>query len=86
MRLLLKNVGKFKEVDLIIDGITVIGGENSTGKSTISKTLFSIIKAYQEAEVFFLLETIKFFPNLLINRQVLSFLYKQILLLPDTLL
>ena len=56
MKLLLKNIGKFKEVSLIINGITVIGGENSTGKSTISKTIFSTVKAYQEAEEFAYIE------------------------------
>ncbi|RUM61011.1 MAG: hypothetical protein DSY66_03030 [Persephonella sp.] len=77
MRLLLKNVGKFKEVDLIIDGITVIGGENSTGKSTISKTLFSVIKAYQEAEEFAYIEK-KEFDNLLMDLdKILWFLIRR---------
>jgi predicted ATPase len=50
IELMLKNIGKFEEVNVVLEGITIIAGENNTGKSTIGKTLFSIIKAYQEAE------------------------------------
>ena len=42
MKLSIKNVGKLKEADVEINGITVIAGENNTGKSTVSKTLFSL--------------------------------------------
>ena len=35
MRLYLKNVGKVSEADIKLDGITVIAGENNTGKSTV---------------------------------------------------
>ena len=42
MKLSIKNVGKLKEADVEINGITVIAGENNTGKSTVSKTLFII--------------------------------------------
>jgi predicted ATPase len=43
MKLSMKNVGKIhKEVELKIDGITVLAGENGTGKSTIGKTLYCI--------------------------------------------
>ena len=52
MKITLINIGNFKEAEILIEGITVIAGENNTGKSTISKTLFSIIKAYQEAKDF----------------------------------
>ncbi|WP_457565073.1 AAA family ATPase [Caminibacter sp.] len=45
MRLVLKNVGMIKEAEVKLDGLTVIAGENDTGKSTVGKTLFSIIKA-----------------------------------------
>lgn len=34
-----------KEAIVKIDGLTVIAGENDTGKSTLGKTLFSLIKA-----------------------------------------
>ncbi len=45
MELKLKNIGMIKEASVKIDGLTVIAGENSTGKSTIGKLLFSIIKS-----------------------------------------
>ncbi len=45
LKLTLRNIGLFKEANLLIDGITVIGGENDSGKSTIGKVLFSVIKA-----------------------------------------
>ncbi len=34
-----------KEANVAIDGLTVIAGENDTGKSTVGKMLFSIIKS-----------------------------------------
>lgn len=34
MVLSLKNIGKLVETQIAIDGITVIAGENDTGKST----------------------------------------------------
>ncbi|MDO4804315.1 MAG: AAA family ATPase [Lachnospiraceae bacterium] len=40
MKLYLKNVGRIKEAELLIDGLTVICGENNTGKSTIGKVLY----------------------------------------------
>ena len=45
MKLSIKNVGKLKEADVEINGITVIAGENNTGKSTIGKALFSIFQS-----------------------------------------
>lgn len=41
MELNIKNFSKIKEANIIINGITVIAGENNTGKSTIGKILFS---------------------------------------------
>ena len=46
MKLLIRNVGKLKEADVEINGITVIAGENNTGKSTVSKTLFSLFSGF----------------------------------------
>jgi predicted ATPase len=44
MRLYLKNMGMIKEANVDINGLTVIAGENDTGKSTVGKCLFSLIK------------------------------------------
>lgn len=40
MKFGLKCIGRFKNVEVKLDGITVICGENSTGKSTVGKALF----------------------------------------------
>lgn len=37
----IKNFGKIAEADIKLDGITVICGNNNTGKSTVGKALFS---------------------------------------------
>ena len=44
MRLILKNIGMIKEADVFIKGLTVIAGENDSGKSTVGKVLLSVIK------------------------------------------
>ena len=48
MRLEIKNFAKIKEADITLDGITVIAGENNTGKSTVGKILNSYFKAFKE--------------------------------------
>ena len=50
MKLYLKNIGKISEANVEINGITVIGGENNTGKSTIGKSLFSIFSSFYEIQ------------------------------------
>lgn len=45
MKLSIKNFGKIKEADISVDGITVIAGENNTGKSTVGKILFSLFNS-----------------------------------------
>lgn len=42
MKLEISNFAKIKKADVIVDGITVIAGENNTGKSTVGKILFSL--------------------------------------------
>jgi len=44
MTLELKNIGMIKEANVKIDGLTVIAGENDTGKSTVGKELFKEIR------------------------------------------
>ncbi len=50
MRLELKNVGKIEHADIKLDGITVIAGENNTGKSTVSKMLFCLFSSFYKIE------------------------------------
>ncbi len=44
MELQLKNIGMIKEANVRIDGLTVIAGENDTGKSTVGKALYLQMK------------------------------------------
>ena len=48
MELQLKNIGMIKEANVKIDGLTVIAGENDTGKSTVGKALFMFSKVHSE--------------------------------------
>ena len=50
MRLYLKNIGMLKEADVKLNGLTVIAGENDTGKSTVGKVIFSVVKGIQKYE------------------------------------
>lgn len=50
MRLELKNVGKIRNADIELNGITVIAGENNTGKSTVGKMLFCIFSSFYKIE------------------------------------
>jgi len=45
MRIYLKNIGMIKEADVNLDGLTLIAGENDTGKSTVGKVIFILAKA-----------------------------------------
>ena len=46
MEIFIKNIGKVREANIKINGITVIAGENDTGKSTISKSLFTVFNSF----------------------------------------
>ena len=51
MRLKIKNIGMISDANVSLDGLTIIAGENDTGKSTVGKILFCLIKSvsrYQE--------------------------------------
>lgn len=50
MKLHIKNIAKIKEAEIAVDGITVIAGENNTGKSTVGKVLFSLFDAFYDIE------------------------------------
>ena len=50
MNLKIKNIGIVKQADVRLDGLTVIAGENDTGKSTVGKLMFAIVKAVSRYE------------------------------------
>ena len=45
MELRIKNIGKIKDSSIEFNGLTVIAGVNSTGKSTVSKSLYCIFNS-----------------------------------------
>ena len=51
MLLKLKNIGMLSEASVDLAELTIIAGENDTGKSTVGKTIFAIVKALSRAEV-----------------------------------
>lgn len=50
MELHIKNIAKIKKADIEINGITVIAGENNTGKSTIGKVLYCLYTAFHDLD------------------------------------
>ena len=46
MKLTIKNLAKISKAEVELNGITVVAGYNSTGKSTISKALLGVMSAY----------------------------------------
>lgn len=50
MFLHLENIGKISHANIEINGITVIAGENDTGKSTIGKALYSVFNSFYHFE------------------------------------
>lgn len=51
MKLIINNINKVKEAEINLNGLTVVAGPNSSGKSTIGKLMFSMIKAMSNAEL-----------------------------------
>lgn len=50
MNLELKNVAIINSADININGLTVITGENSTGKTTVGKVLFSLLDSVENID------------------------------------
>lgn len=50
MYIKLQNVGAIKEATVDLTGLSVIAGKNGTGKSTIGKTVYTVIKSVQEQD------------------------------------
>lgn len=50
MKLNIENIAKIENADIEINGITVIAGENSTGKSTVGKILYCLYTTFCNLE------------------------------------
>lgn len=46
MRLEVKNIGKIGYADVKLEGLTILVGSNSTGKSTVSKSLYTLVRGF----------------------------------------
>lgn len=46
MRLNITHINKIERADIVLNGLTVIAGNNDSGKSTVGKLLFSVIKSF----------------------------------------
>lgn len=51
MKLELSNINKIKTASINLKGLTVIAGTNDTGKSTLGKMLFTVVKSLREVHV-----------------------------------
>lgn len=51
MRFVLENIGKVRMADVSLNGLTVITGENDSGKSTVGKLLFSTVKSLSNTDI-----------------------------------
>jgi len=51
MQLRLENVGIIEKADIDINGLTIIAGNNDTGKSTIGKIAYSLTKSFEDFEL-----------------------------------
>lgn len=43
MKISLKNITRIKEAEVFVDGITVIAGENNSGKSTVGRIIYNLL-------------------------------------------
>ncbi len=50
MEILLEHFGKIKKSIIKLDGLSLIAGQNDTGKSTVGKCLFALIKSIYNYE------------------------------------
>ena len=46
MKLEIENIGKIREAEVELNGITVVAGANNSGKSTIGKVLYCVFNSF----------------------------------------
>ena len=51
MKIRLSNISKIYSADIVLKGLTVLVGENDTGKSTVGRLLFSAVKALANTNI-----------------------------------
>lgn len=51
MKIKLQNIGIIEEADINIEGITLIAGQNDSGKSTVGKVLYALIRGVNGDEI-----------------------------------
>ncbi len=47
MKLKIQNLGKIEKAEIVFNGITVVAGDNNTGKSTVGKALFAFFNSLE---------------------------------------
>ncbi len=52
MKFSVKNIGKITQADIEIKGVTIIAGQNNTGKSTMGKALFAMFNSCYNVDEF----------------------------------
>ena len=60
MKIKLQNIGIIEEADINIDGITLIAGQNDSGKSTVGKVLYALIRGVNGDELTHNLNKVQF--------------------------
>ncbi len=50
MEFSVRGIGIIKEADIKMDGLTVISGNNNSGKTTVGRTLYSVVNALENLE------------------------------------
>lgn len=60
MNIKLKNIGVVKDSNIQLDGLTVITGDNSSGKTTVGKVIYSLIDAVSDIKSKFEEDTLNY--------------------------
>jgi len=67
MNLELTNIGKIENANIEFNGITVIAGENNTGKSTVGKMLYCVFHSFYKIEEQVIKERVRTIARVLAN-------------------
>lgn len=83
MKLQLQNILKVASADIELGGLTVITGENDSGKSSIGKVLFSLLKATNNVKQVDKFKTLQFVNSHLLSIKRLFSRYNHAKILQD---